>query len=259
MIKIATGWSNKGGSTFALINLTNELNKVGVETTLYGPHSWHLDKCKSDVLQNINIQYDDILICHFLHLPNRPNAKKVILSCHEKNLFEVGKIKQYWDEVVFLNENHKSYHKDYSGNYKIIPNLNSNLTPKDKQELYKIAGVIGSFDDNKQTHVSIQRALSEGCEKVLLFGEPIGEYYEKYVKPLCDENVIVMGFKENKQEMYDMVGCVYHSSKSEVACLVKDECYLTNTIFNGNENTNHEVTKLTNDQIINEWLKLFKI
>ena len=62
-----------------------------------------------------------------------------------------------------------------------------------------------------------------------------------------------------RQEMYDMVGCVYHSSKSEVACLVKDECYLTNTIFNGNENTNHEVTKLTNDQIINEWLKLFKI
>ena len=35
MIKIATGWSNKGGSTFAVINLTNELNKIGVETTLY--------------------------------------------------------------------------------------------------------------------------------------------------------------------------------------------------------------------------------
>lgn len=256
MIKIATGWSNKGGSTIALINLTNELNKYGIETILYGPHEWHLDKCKSDLIQNIVINQNDVLITHFLPLLGRPNAKKVLLSCHEKDLFEVGKIKQYWDEVIFLNENHRNYHKDYSGKFSIIPNLKSDLKQTNKIGLEKIAGVIGSFDENKQTHVSIQRALADGCEKVLLFGEPKGEYYEKYVKPLCNENVIIMGFNENKQEVYNMIGCVYHSSKSEVACLVKDECYLTNTIFNGNENTNHEVSKLTNEEIINEWLKI---
>ena len=38
MIKIITGWSNRGGSTFAFINLTNKLNEYGYETILYGPH-----------------------------------------------------------------------------------------------------------------------------------------------------------------------------------------------------------------------------
>jgi hypothetical protein len=41
MIKIISGWSNKGGSTIALIALTNALNAEGYETTFYGPHDWH--------------------------------------------------------------------------------------------------------------------------------------------------------------------------------------------------------------------------
>jgi hypothetical protein len=160
--------------------------------------------------------------------------------------------------VVFLHDKHKEYHGEYTGDFSIIPNLKPNLVKKEKDGLKKIAGVIGSFDENKQTHVSIKRALSDNCEKVYLFGQPQGEYFERYVKPLCDdETVIIKGFLENKQEMYDMIGCVYHSSKSEVACLVKDECYLTNTEFYGNENTNHEVSTLTNGEIINKWIDLF--
>ena len=95
-IKIMTGWSDRGGSTNAFISLTNALNKLGYDATLYGPHTWHLDKCKSALLDNnnLNVGPNDRLIVHFLQLPNRPNAGKVILSCHEKNLYEVGKIKQ---------------------------------------------------------------------------------------------------------------------------------------------------------------------
>ena len=59
--------------------------------------------------------------------------------------------------------------------------------------------------------------------------------------------------------MYDMIGRVYHSSKGEVACLVKDECYLTNTEFFGNEETENEVSTLTNDEILTLWEKLFNI
>jgi hypothetical protein len=58
--------------------------------------------------------------------------------------------------------------------------------------------------------------------------------------------------------MYDMIGKVYHSSKGEVACLVKDECYLTNTEFYGNQETNHEVSLLTNQEILNLWKTLFE-
>jgi hypothetical protein len=257
MVKIVSGWSNKGGSTTAFINLTNALNKRGINTIFYGPHLWHLDKCKSGILDNsLTVDEDDILIVHFLNLPSRPKCKKVILGCHEKNLFEVGKIKQFWDFVVFLNERHRNYHSEYKNKFHIIPNLKENLICRDKTGLEKIAGIIGSFDENKQTHVSIQRALADGCEKVYLFGEPIGPYYEKYIKPLISDDVIIKGFTEDKQAMYDSIGCVYHSSLSEVACLVKDECETTGVIFNGTEVTNNPPVLLTNDEIVIEWIKI---
>ena len=261
-IKIISGYSEKGGSTIALIELTNKLNQYGIDTTFYGPHQWHLNKCKSGVLNNsLVIDKEDTLICHFLQLANRPNAKKVILACHEKNLFEVGKIKQYWDEVVFLNLRHREYHHEYINKFTIIPNLKQNFETKDKTGLEKIAGIIGSFDENKQTHVSIERALADGCEKIYLYGEANeSAYYYNSVKPLIDgDKVILKGFTEDKQGMYDSIGCVYHSSLSEVACLVKDECRSTGTEFNGTDATDTELEELSNVEIINRWVKVLEL
>ena len=59
--------------------------------------------------------------------------------------------------------------------------------------------------------------------------------------------------------MYNMIGKVYHSSISEVACLVKDECYLTNTKFLGTESTKNEISALTNKEVINKWIELFNL
>jgi hypothetical protein len=261
MIKILTGWSNKGGSTTAFIALTNALNAAGYETIMYGPHEWHLDKCKSGILDaNLKIDRNDKVICHFLQLPKRPFARKVLLSCHEKDLFPVGQMYQYWDEAIFLNQRHVDYHNAYKGKYRIIPNLKEHLEKSDKTGLDKIAGIIGTFDVNKQTHVSIQRALDDGCEKIYLFGESSGEYFSQKVKPLCDanDNVIIHGYMDNKQAMYDMVGRVYHSSLSEVACLVKDECETTGTLFLGTEVTDNPIVTLTNDEIIKKWIKALK-
>lgn len=259
IIKIASGWSEKGGSTSALIDLTNELNKRGYDTTFYGPHDFHLDKCKSGKIENIIVNSDDILLCHFLQLPSRPNAKKVFLHCHEKWWFKVGEIKQYWDSVIFLHNKHREYHNDYVGESTIIPNLKPNLIYKEKPELDLVAGIIGSIEDRKQTHISIQRALSDGCTKIKIFGHISDQgYYEKYVKPLLTPDIEIIGFSTDKQSIYDSIGRVYHSSKGEVACLVKDECFLTNTKFFGNEETENEVSELTNDEIITLWLNLFK-
>jgi hypothetical protein len=257
MIKILSGWSNKGGSTFAFINLTNALNKAGYDTTFYGPHEWHLDKCKSDLLNNVKLTKEDKLIVHFLNLGNRPDVDRVLLSCHEKNIFEVGDIRPFWDEVIFLNEKQRKYHSRYNGKYSTIPNLREPLVKNDKFiETEKIAAVIGSIDENKQTHISIDRALGEGYEKVILYGNVTDEkYYNEQVKPLIGENVIEYGFESNKQKIYDSVGAVFLSSKSEVASLVKDECETTGTKFYGNYATNHDVIELTNDEIINEWIK----
>lgn len=262
MIKIISGWSNKGGSTFAFINLTNEFNKHGIDTTFYGPHDWHLDKCNSDKLNNLKLESDDILIVHFLNFKSRPNVKKVILSCHEKNLFEVGKIRPFWDEVVFLNKKHKKYHKDYRGKFTIIPNLKEMINQSEKlNESIGVAGVVGSIDENKQTHLSIERALSDGYQKVIVFGNVSDQkYYQSKVKPLIDNyKVIEYGFIADKEKMYSMVESVYLSSKSEVASLVKDECNTTNTKFMGNEDTEHDGLNLKNEEIIEKWKTLLSL
>lgn len=259
-IKILSGHSEKGGSTTAFINLTNHLNLKGFDCTFYGPHTWHLNKCQSGMINDVRVEPDDIVICHFLRLDERPKAKKVILSIHEKNLFELKDVKQYWDEVVFLHEGHRDYHNSYKGPYSLIPNLKENLEKIEKSELDMVAGIIGTIDENKQTHISIQRAIDDGCEKIMIFGsvsEP--NYYESKVKPLLSDKVIHMGHVDGKQKMYNMIGRVYHSSISEVACLIKDECHTTNTKFFGNEATNHQVSDLSNDEIIEEWIKVFDI
>lgn len=259
MIKICSGWSDKGGSTTAFIALTNALNAAGYETEFYGPHTYHLDKCRANLLNTLSLKPSDKLITHFLHLPSRPATSKVILSCHEKNLFKLAEIKQYWDEAVFHNEKHRLYHKGYKGKSRIIPNLKQPFIKRDKTGLEKIAGVIGTFDENKQTHISIERALEDGCEKVYLFGTPNTGYYKEFVEPLLSDRVELKGFLEDKQAMYDMIGCVYHSSISEVACLVKDECETTGVKFNGNPATNNPPNLLTNEEIIQEWVKILEL
>jgi hypothetical protein len=259
-IKILSGHSEKGGSTTAFINLTNELNRNGYNCTFYGPHNWHLDKCQSGLINDVKVEPNDVVICHYLKLDERPSAKKVIFSIHEKNLFEIADVKPFWDEVVFLHEGHRNYHNRFQGKYSLIPNLKENLDKKEKIDKDLIAGVIGTIDENKQTHVSIQRALNDGCEKVLIFGsisEP--NYYENKVKPLLSDKVIHMGHVDGKQSIYDMIGRVYHSSISEVACLIKDECFTTGTKFFGNEATTHQVSALTNNEIIEKWINIFEI
>jgi hypothetical protein len=261
MVKIVSGYSEKGGSTSAFIDLTNEFNKQGIDTTFYGPHTWHLDKCKSGILDSgFIVNKEDTLVCHFLQLPSRPNAKKVILSCHEKWWFKVGDIKQYWDTAIFLHQAHRDYHSSYQGPYVIIPNLKPNLRPTEKQDLDLVAGIIGAIEDRKQTHLSIQRALADGCKKINIYGHVNEQaYFDKYVKPLLNDDIQIIGFTTDKQSMYNSIGRVYHSSKGEVACLVKDECWLTNTKFFGNEETNNIVSPLSNDDIFELWKQTLEL
>jgi hypothetical protein len=123
-----------------------------------------------------------------------------------------------------------------------------------------IAGVIGSIDTRKQTHLSIEKALEDGCEQVLVYGRIMDEkYYNKYCKKYTfHPNVKFMGQVNDKQEMFNSIGRVYHMSTGEVSCLVKDECEYTNTKFFGNEQTLHVVSKLTNDEIFLLWKDVLK-
>jgi hypothetical protein len=66
-------------------------------------------------------------------------------------------------------------------------------------------------------------------------------------------------FEPNKQKMYESVERVYHSSISEVACLIKDECYQTGTLFFGNSATTPEVSTLSNTEILGLWKNTLQI
>ena len=256
MIKIVSGYTHQGGSTVALINLTNILNKYGYETLMIGPHSWFADKCNSRLITNdLTFHPDDRLIFHYIQQRVRPNAKKVVLTCHEKHWFPLGKINQYWDTAVFLHDQHRQYHADYTGEYALIPNIRSNLNKSSCDSELKIAGIIGTIEVRKQTHVSIKRALDDACDVVYLYGSISDQsYFDQHVKSLISDRVIIKGFTDDKQQIYDSVNRVYHSSQAEVACLIKDECHQTGVEFFGNEETTHEVSSLTNEQIVNLWL-----
>ena len=41
----------------------------------------------------------------------------------------MGQVNQFWDEAIFLHDEHRNYHSDYNGKYTIIPNIKENLVP----------------------------------------------------------------------------------------------------------------------------------
>jgi glycosyltransferase involved in cell wall biosynthesis len=267
MIKIITGHSEQGGSTELLIRLTNLFNENGYDCTMYGPHDWFLDKCKGDRVENVKFpkKSNDIIISHIVEHEERPrDVKKVIYYCHEKWWWKrLDEINQVWDHVVFSHEEHRQWHSYYQGPYSCIPNpKDESLLYRDKSHLDKVAGIIGSVEERKQTHVSIENALNDGCEKIYVFGviRENEKYYGSQVKKYrYHPNVEFVDHMNNKQEMYDMIGRVYHYSMGEVACLVKDESYQTGTKFFGSGETTHEVSKLTNLELLEVWKKLLDL
>lgn len=254
-IKILSGWSNVGGSTTAFINLCNLLNREGYDCTFYGPHDWHLDKCKSGKLEQCPVNEEgERLIVHFLKFPSRPEeSKKVILSCHEKELYSVKHTKSFWDDIVFVSDTQKDWHET-SGI--VIPNITPVIMRSVRsEEGPRVAGIIGSIDRNKRTHVSIKRALDDGFEKIKLFGLIVDNlYWEEEVHPLVDGDRVVFEEYSDKNNMYSQVDEVYLSSASECASLVATECYSLGIPFHGNENIDPVTEVLSSQEIFSKWV-----
>lgn len=259
MIKILTGWSMEGGSTIAFINLTNALNANGIGCIMYGVHDWHLDKCRADRAVNLSLKDDDRLIIHFFNTNwnSKPPLKRLIYSCHEKDIAPVRNINyKIFDKIHYVSKPQMEWHK-VEHPYVIIPNVVDDLKPETKQEK-GIAGIIGSIDRNKQTHVSIERALNDGMNVIIMFGKitDMG-YYKEKVEPLMNANpnrILPVIYEPNKQHMYNLVSDVYLSSISETWSYIKKECELTNTTFHGTDavKDNFEID-LTNEEIVKCW------
>lgn len=256
-IKILTGWSNPGGSTVAHINLTNALNEAGYDTILYGPHDWHLNKCRAEKLNVLQVDEGDSLIIHFLEFPYRPIVvKNYIYSCHETNLTPLKSNLEYikeFDAVHFVSHSQRKWHGIDVESF-VIPNI---ITGVEKCKTIELgcAGVIGSIDPHKQTHLSIARAFEDGYRDVLVYGNITDQaYYNEKVKFWVDEGVAkLMGHVDNKQEMYESVAEVYHSSLRETFNYIKGECEIAGRKYNGLLTTESGAIYMETKEIIKHW------
>ena len=256
-IKIISGHTNPGGSTVANINLCNLFNEHGLGAVFYGPHDWHLDQCRADKTSNLVINGDDFLIVHYLVMPERPVTNgKVILSCHEKHNYPIAKIKCFWDEIHFVSTSQREWHQAEGV---VIPNRITKLEPNVANT--GLAGVIGSIQPHKQTHISIRRALNDGFSKVLVYGEINDpDYYALRIKQYVDSGKVeLMAFEDDKQKMYDSVEVVYHSSESETFNFIRAECAATSTHYYGTDTADPDVTLYGDKEIFDAWLELLGI
>ena len=249
-IKIVSSWTNPGGGTVAHINLTNLLNDNGYDCTFYGPHDWHLDKCKADKIDKCMVGPTDILISHFIQVPDEVQVKKHILYCHEKDIWPLKTVSlARYDSIVFVSNSQKDW-QGIDRQSTIIPPLVKKVDWTNPDN--GVAGVIGSIDKNKQTHKSIERARLAGYKKIMLFGQLNDtQYFDEEVRPLLGSGDVVLADHEDDPEaMYGQVSEVFHSSLSETYGLVEAECRLSGIPFNG-ESNGQEI--LEQEEILERW------
>ena len=251
LIKIVSGWSNPGGSTVHFIELCNLLNDNGFNCTFYGPHDWHLDKCRSDTVDKVSLDEGDILVSHFLKIRNK--VKKHILSCHETNMFPLKEMDlQRYDLIHFVSNFQKKWHSVNHPSV-IIPPVVEKVKWKDPKS--NIAAVIGSIDSHKQTDKSIYRALTDGYDQVHIYGamtDPV-YYKDKVLHFVESEAAVLKGVVCNRRKMYKHVSKVYHSSIRETYGLVEAECKLAGIPFDGPSN-NQDI--LDKSEILERWKKI---
>ena len=263
-VRILSGWSNPGGSTVAFINLTNLLNEEGINTIFYGPHTWHLDKCKGEPTPRLDISdNDDRLIAHFIPLKEEKTPlRKVIFSCHETNLYPLQeKCMVAANELHFVSEKQREWHgMDMPST--VIPNV-VRVGKRRGNHKRGYVGVIGSVDSHKQTGRAIEEALANEPKstKVLIFGGVTNEeYYKEYVKPLLkNKRVRFAGKYDNKDVMYNMIDAAYHASKYETYGLIKHECALHGIPFNDIYKSSEHSEYWEDERILEAWKTLLDL
>jgi len=291
MIKIVSGFSYPAGSTLALVNLCNQLNDRGHGCVFFGPDRWHLDKCKSAGTADFKPEKGDVIIVHNIQLFSSadlyrihdqieklrkktgrislkemilkriPGSRKhagikLILSCQGNALFPIRRLNHaLFDKIHYVHESQIHYHKVKHDHF-ICPNFDNPLIAS-RQKPDKVAGVIGSIRKENRTDLSVEKALQDGMNTVILYGylfDPV--YYYDAIEPLTRKypgRIKFAGFVDNRQKVYDSISDVYNTV-SKFWSPVKRECNLTHTRFHGPD-AYREEESMTNDQIFAVWKK----
>ncbi|MBN1382078.1 MAG: hypothetical protein JXA41_10410 [Deltaproteobacteria bacterium] len=292
MIKIVSGFSIPIGPTIALVNLCNQLNGKEHHCILYGPDNWHMDKCKSAKINEFHPESGDIIIVHNIalfsvtelyHLQNKIEELrkkhisnifkcifskhmhwlrkhddiKIVLSCQENDLFPIRRLNYtMFDKIHYVHSWQVNYHKLKHDHF-VCPNFCNPLRASEHKP-GKVAGIIGSIRQENQTDLSIEKALWDGMETVILYGylkDPV--YYYKKIVPLVKKypgKIKYAGFIDDKQTVYDSISDVY-CTVCKPWSFVKKECLMTSTRYHGPDISAMPEESLTNHQIVNIWEK----
>ena len=134
--------------------------------------------------------------------------------------------------------------------------LDPNLVQHHPRPANKVGGVIGSIDRNKRTHLSIMKALADGCELVRVFGKDTDIAYQcEAVDPLLkDPRVMYHGVIEDKNRMYASISDVYHYSASETWGYIKAECAYLDIPFHSHDEISLDLK--STDEIVNSWKEI---
>jgi hypothetical protein len=288
MIKIVTGFSIPVGATVALVNLCNQFNDRKNDCILYGPDRWHRDKCKSANICDFYPEDGDIIIVHHIKLisiaelysiekkmedlqkmtwikslkdmvagrlsGSREHANlKLVLSCQGNDLSPIRGMKySLFDKIHYVNASQIQYH-EMTHTHFVCPNFSDPLGPAEHKP-NNVAGVVGSIRKENQTDASIEKALQDGMERVIIYGylfDPI--YYYSKIVPLTKKypgKIRFAGFIDNRQKMYDSLSDVYCNPRKSWS-LVRRECRLTGTRYHGPDLSEEDF--MTNDQIYDVW------
>lgn len=259
MIKVLSGFTGPGGSTVAFNSLVNLFNANGMEACLYGNYKWEGINCRFELLDSLTVSKSDSLIFHFMVLP-KIDCKHQILSCHETELFKIKEVKDLvYTNVHFVSQSQKEWQnlEDPSKGV-VIPNI---VRPfKKAVKVSKIAGIIGSVDKNKRTHLSIKKALEDNHTDIRLYG-PITNfpYYKEEVEPLLSDIVTYRGVSTDMGKTYSLLSHVYHSPLMETFNLIKPECESAGVTYIGEEGNDTKSEIWTNQQILEAWKNLLSI
>lgn len=258
-VKFITGFGSFGGSTVALLEHCRLLGENGFETFLYADGEWHMGRFGgSRRMSDLSVDPDDILVFHHMDLAVRPRCRRSLLYLHEKSLWPLaGRNLLPFDSVVYVSEGQRRFH---GVDGPVVPNPVRRMVDASKHSPpgSNVAGIVGTIQRRKMQHVSILKALEDGREKVLLFGDSEANYFESMVAPLLSDKVVHMGMFDpgDRMKMYNMFDCLYMHSSDESASLVLGECrVLGKEVFKSDEVEDYEMPG--EDEIVSRWRGVF--
>lgn len=258
-IKFVTGFGSFGGSTIALLEHCRLLSESGFEASLFAPGNWHMGRFSgSRRIEDFRADHEDIVVYHHFSPNVRPKCKKSILYLHEKSLWSLkNRDLLPFDAIAYVSKDQASFHGVPGV---IIPNpLKRMVSPSDHHPpRSNIAGIVGTIQSRKMQHLSIRKALDDGMDRVLLFGDFEEVYFRTHVQPLLSERVLYIGLidPERRMDMYNMFDVLYMFSSEEAASLVVGECRLLGKrVVKSEEVVDYEI--LNDNEIVSRWSGLF--